>query len=98
MKRQEMSINLFWHSYCDWYVELSKTILNSKNHKDIKEVRIVSSYIFKQILILMHPFIPFITEEIWLKNKLDNSKKNFLMLKLIGRKAKSKKDKNFKLS
>ena len=28
----------------------------------------------------MHPFIPFVTEEIWLKNKLDNSKKNFLML------------------
>ena len=65
-----------WHSYCDWYVELSKTILFSKNQKAIKEVRIASSYIFKQILILMHPFIPFITEEIWLKNKLDNSKKN----------------------
>ena len=28
----------------------------------------------------MHPFIPFVTEEIWLKNKLDNSKKNYLML------------------
>ena len=84
-----------WHSYCDWYVELSKTILNSKNQKDIKEVRVVSSYIFKQILILMHPFIPFITEEIWLKNKLDNSKKNFLML-ANWPKGKSKKDKNFK--
>jgi len=84
-----------WHSYCDWYVELSKTILNSKNQKDIKEVRVVSSYIFKQILILMHPFIPFITEEIWLKNKLDNSKKNFLML-ANWPKDKSKKDKNFK--
>ncbi len=84
-----------WHSYCDWYVELSKTILNSKNQKDIKEVRIVSSYIFKQILILMHPFIPFITEEIWLKNKLDNSKKNFLML-ANWTKGKPKKDKNFK--
>ena len=84
-----------WHSYCDWYVELSKTILNSKNQKHIKEVRIVSSYIFKQILILMHPFIPFITEEIWLKNKLDNSKKNFLML-ANWPKGKSKKDKNFK--
>ena len=84
-----------WHSYCDWYVELSKTILYSKDQKAIKEVREVSSYIFKQILILIHPFIPFVTEEIWLKNKLDNSKKNFLML-TNWPKGKAKKDKNFK--
>ena len=43
----------------------------------------------------MHPFIPFITEEIWLKNKLDNSKKNYLMLTnwITGN---PKKDKDFK--
>jgi valyl-tRNA synthetase len=69
-----------WHSYCDWYLELSKTILYSNNKKTTKEIREVSSYIFKQILILMHPFIPFVTEQIWLKNKLDNSGKNYLML------------------
>jgi len=68
-----------WHSYCDWYLELSKTIFYSKDQKAIREVRSVASYIFRQILILMHPFIPFITEEIWLSNKLDNSKKDFLM-------------------
>jgi valyl-tRNA synthetase len=68
-----------WNSYCDWYLELSKTIFYSNDKKAINEVRAVSSYVFKQILILLHPFIPFITEEIWLKNKLDNSKKNFLM-------------------
>jgi len=83
-----------WHSYCDWYVELSKTIFYSKDLKAIKEVKAVSCYVFKQILILTHPFIPFITEEIWLKNKLDNSKKNFLML-ANWPKGKSKKDKNF---
>ena len=69
-----------WHSYCDWYLELSKTILFSTDEKAKKEVREVSSYIFKQILILMHPFIPFVTEKIWLKNKFDNSNKNYLML------------------
>ena len=69
-----------WHSYCDWYLELSKTILYSNNKKTTKEIREVSSYIFKQILILMHPFIPFVTEQIWLKNRLDNSGKNYLML------------------
>jgi valyl-tRNA synthetase len=69
-----------WHSYCDWYLELSKTILFSENETDKDEVRKVSAYIFKQILVLLHPFIPFITEEIWLKNKFDNSGKDFLML------------------
>ena len=69
-----------WHSYCDWYLELSKTILFSKDQVAQDEVREVSAYIFKQILILLHPFIPFVTEEIWLKNKIDNSGKDFLML------------------
>jgi len=69
-----------WHSYCDLYIELSKTILFSEDEKGKDEVREVSAYIFKQILILLHPFIPFITEEIWLKNKFDNLGKNFLML------------------
>ena len=73
------SYQFVWHSYCDWYLEFIKTILYSNDKKSIKEVREVSSYIFKEILILMHPFIPFVTEEIWLKNKLDNSKKNYLM-------------------
>jgi len=69
-----------WHSYCDWYLELSKTILYSNNKKEIKEIKETSSHVFKEILVLLHPFIPFITEEIWLKNKLDNSGKNSLML------------------
>ncbi|WP_415301284.1 valine--tRNA ligase [Candidatus Pelagibacter sp. Uisw_134_02] len=69
-----------WHSYCDWYLELSKTILFSEDEKTKDEVRQVSAYIFKQILILLHPFIPFVTEEIWLNNKFDKSGKDFLML------------------
>ncbi|QIZ20414.1 valine--tRNA ligase [Candidatus Pelagibacter giovannonii] len=69
-----------WHSYCDWYLELSKTILFSEDEKAKHEVRQVSAYVFKQILILLHPFIPFVTEEIWLNNKFDNSGKDFLML------------------
>jgi len=68
-----------WHSYCDWYLELSKTILFSKDLKSIKEVKLVSVYVFKQILILLHPFIPFITEEVWLTNKFAGQKKEFLM-------------------
>ncbi len=70
-----------WHSYCDWYIELSKTILYSEDKKAKTEVKEVSAYVFKQILVMLHPFIPFVTEEIWLKNKFDESNKNFLMYK-----------------
>ncbi|MDB9710646.1 valine--tRNA ligase [Candidatus Pelagibacter ubique] len=69
-----------WHSYCDWYLELSKTILFSEDEKAKDEVRQVSAYVFRQILKILHPFIPFVTEEIWLNNKFDNSGKDFLML------------------
>ena len=68
-----------WHSFCDWYLELSKTILFSNDQESINEVRNVASYIYKEILIILHPFIPFITEEIWLKNKLDKNNSDFLM-------------------
>ena len=49
------------------------------DEKSKKEVKEVSAYIFKQILVILHPFIPFVTEKIWLKNKFDKSDKNFLM-------------------
>ena len=68
-----------WHSFCDWYLELSKTVLNSENEEDIKELRQTSAYVFKEILIILHPFIPFVTEEMWLNNKLDKDGKDYLM-------------------
>ena len=78
----EAAKNLYrfvWHSFCDWYIELSKTIYYSEDQSAKDETRTVSSYIFREVLILLHPFIPFITEEIWLKNKLDKSNKDYLM-------------------
>jgi len=73
------SYQFVWHSFCDWYIELSKTILYSNNKESIEEVKKVSSYIFREILIILHPFIPFITEEIWLNNKLDKQSNDYLM-------------------
>ena len=82
-----------WNSYCDWYLELSKTILFSKNKKHIKEVKVTSGFVFKEILILLHPFIPFITEELWLKNKLGNKKEKYLMYSNWIQDNKARKDK-----
>jgi len=54
-----------WHSYCDWYIEFLKPIFDSKNNKNIKEAQSVAAYIHANILILLHPFIPFFTEKVW---------------------------------
>ncbi len=58
-----------WHSYCDWYLEFLKPILNSKSKSEIKEAKIFSSYIMANILKILHPFIPFFTEAVWIKNR-----------------------------
>ncbi len=51
-----------WHTYCDWYIELSKSRLNTE---DAQYTRWVLHYVLKSILELLHPIIPFVTEEIW---------------------------------
>jgi valyl-tRNA synthetase len=54
-----------WHSYCDWYIEFLKPIFGSKNKKNHKESRNMSAFVQANILILLHPFIPFFTEKVW---------------------------------
>jgi len=49
----------FWHQFCDWYIEISKANIESK------EVQNILCGVLKRTLQLMHPFMPFITEEIW---------------------------------
>ena len=54
-----------WDTYCDWYIELTKARLYSEN-ADRKQTAIqVLVYVLDQVLRLLHPFMPFITEEIW---------------------------------
>ncbi len=54
-----------WDTYCDWYIELTKARLYSED-ADRKQTAIsVLVYVLDQILRLLHPFMPFITEEIW---------------------------------
>jgi len=70
-----------WHTYCDWYIEFLKPILDSKDKKSLDEARAFAAYIQSQILIMLHPFIPFFTENLWLKLKLDKVTKSPLMYK-----------------
>ncbi|MCH2324837.1 MAG: valine--tRNA ligase [Pseudomonadales bacterium] len=58
-----------WNEYCDWYVELSKPVLwdEKANSKGAQATRWVLLSILEQSLRLLHPFMPFITEEVWQK-------------------------------
>ena len=53
-----------WDCYCDWYIELTKARLNSEG-ESAQNARQVLLYVLDQILRLLHPFMPYVTEEIW---------------------------------
>ena len=54
-----------WNVYCDWYLELSKPILQGDDADLIEETRKTTAWALDQILKLLHPFMPFVTEELW---------------------------------
>ena len=56
---------LIWDEYCDWYIELVKARLWGDDEEDKKTARFVLQKTIKDLLKLLHPFMPFITEEIW---------------------------------
>ncbi|MBR5572092.1 MAG: valine--tRNA ligase, partial [Oscillospiraceae bacterium] len=57
--------DFIWDTYCDWYIELTKTRLNGEDAEGKKAAENVLCYVLLRVLELMHPFMPFITEEIW---------------------------------
>jgi len=54
-----------WDVFCDWYLELLKPVLNGTDEAARSEARATAAYIRDQILRILHPFMPFITEELW---------------------------------
>ena len=71
MERYELGVaaqkvyDFIWDSYCDWYIELTKTRLQGDDEDSKIRAQQVLCYVLTQILKLLHPFMPFITEEIW---------------------------------
>ncbi len=67
-KYNEAAASLYhfaWNVFCDWYVELIKPILTGDDETAKAETRASVAWAFDQILLLLHPFMPFITEELW---------------------------------
>ena len=54
-----------WHEFCDWYIEMSKLSLNGTIGADPGQSQRLLVEILEQILLLLHPIMPFVTEEIW---------------------------------
>lgn len=54
-----------WSRFCDWYLELIKPVLQGDGVEGAEETRVVAGWVLDQILVLLHPFMPFITEELW---------------------------------
>ena len=54
-----------WHLFCDWYVEFAKLPLNGDDGAARDETRAMAAWLFDQLLILLHPFMPFVTEQLW---------------------------------
>ena len=67
--------NFVYNDFCDWYLEFSKSRLYGKNDIDCKTNLVVAIHVLKTILKLLHPYTPFITEEIWsnIKKECDSN-------------------------
>jgi valyl-tRNA synthetase len=54
-----------WNTYCDWYIELAKPLLTGSDETAKAETRAMVAWVRDQVLALLHPFMPFVTEELW---------------------------------
>jgi valyl-tRNA synthetase len=59
------SYRFVWGSYCDWFIEFSKPVLNGPDSTEKDEVKGAAQHVFGTILKLLHPAMPFVTEELW---------------------------------
>ncbi|NJP36740.1 valine--tRNA ligase [Alkalicoccus luteus] len=57
--------NFIWDDFCDWYIEMAKLPLNGDDEQAKHTTRSVLAYVLDQTMRLLHPFMPFITEEVW---------------------------------
>ncbi|MGE4218316.1 MAG: class I tRNA ligase family protein, partial [Alphaproteobacteria bacterium] len=57
--------HFIWGTYCDWYLEFAKPLFTGSDAAATAETRATAAWVLDQILLLLHPFMPFITEELW---------------------------------
>ncbi|MDQ1237474.1 MAG: valine--tRNA ligase [Wigglesworthia glossinidia] len=77
-----------WHEFCDWYLEISKIIFKENIILYLESTYYTLINILKNLLKMLHPFVPFITEEIWgnFQKIFGNTKKNIIMFEYFPKK------------
>jgi valyl-tRNA synthetase len=68
-----------WNVYCDWYIELSKPLLTGPDGTAKDETRAMAAWVLDEILKLLHPFMPFVTEELWRETAEQGPKREGLL-------------------
>ena len=56
-----------WNTFCDWYLEFAKPVFNGTDEAAKAETRATAAWVLDRILVMLHPFMPYITEELWEK-------------------------------
>jgi valyl-tRNA synthetase len=70
-----------WGTFCDWYVEFAKPVFMGEDEVAKAETRATAAWALDQILAILHPFMPFITEELWAETgKFGPARENMLIL------------------
>ena len=69
-----------WNVYCDWYLEFIKPVLNGSDEAQKAETRATAAWVMDEMLRLMHPFTPFITEELWRQTGEQGPKRESMLI------------------
>jgi len=72
--------HFIWHIYCDWYLELIKPVLMGEDEAAKAETRAMAAYVLDRALQLLHPFMPFVTEELWEKRAPEGERRESLLM------------------
>jgi len=72
--------SFIWHVFCDWYLELSKPILGGSDEAAAAETRAMTAWVLDRALKLLHPFMPFVTEELWAKRAAEGEGRETLLV------------------
>jgi valyl-tRNA synthetase len=71
--------SFIWHVFCDWYLELTKPILAGSDQAAAAETRAMTAWVLDRALKLLHPFMPFVTEELWAKLAVEGEGRETLL-------------------